>query len=144
MYKLTQNEILEAIKDSGLKNTPHRFEILNRIVKAKTPIAVTKLIDDLQKKIDIDQATIYRNLLSLVEAGLIRRYDYNHGHAHYEFNKEGENVVYQMVCSNCETIERMKADFLEDSVKKMIKKSKKFKTTTNVNVEVYGLCKGCA
>lgn len=141
--KYTETELVNYIKDSGLKNTEHRLAILTRISKVKQPIAVHKLIEDLKKKYDIDQATVYRNLTSLEEVGIITRSDYNHGHAHYEMSSD--EVVHKIICSNCETIEKINASYFDESLKKLIKKSKKFfGSATKSSVDIYGLCKSCA
>jgi Fur family transcriptional regulator, ferric uptake regulator len=141
MKKYNQEDILNIIKNSGLKYTEHRHNVLTRIAKSKTPIAVIQIIEDLKKKYNIDQATVYRNLSSLESAGLLRRYDYNHGHAHYELNT-GEDT-HQIVCNKCETIEKISGQNFDDIIKKIIKKSKKFKTTSRVNLEIYGECRTC-
>ena len=144
MATLKQEEIVEIIKKYDLKVTEHRLAILTRVAKSKTPIAAHKLIEDLKKHIDIDQATVYRNLVTLEESGVIRRYDYNHGHAHYELSDQHE-PKHQIVCSNCETIENIANNVtLDEALKKMLRKSKKFKNINQETVQIYGLCKNCA
>ncbi len=141
--KYTETELVSLIKESNLKLTEHRLAVLTRVSKAKSPVAVHKLIEDLKKRYDIDQATIYRNLTSLEEVGLVSRFDYNHGHAHYEMSSD--EVVHKIICNNCETMEKINAIYFEESLKKLVKKSKKFSTTsTNPSVDIYGLCKSCA
>jgi Fur family ferric uptake transcriptional regulator len=140
--KYSEIELVNLIKDSGLKNTEHRLAILTRISKVKSPIAVHKLIEDLKKKYDIDQATVYRNLTSLEEVGILARSDYNHGHAHYEMSSD--EVVHKIICNNCETMEKINASYFEEALKKLTKKSKKFQSSaTNPSVDIYGLCKSC-
>lgn len=142
MTTLKREDIVELIKRYDLKVTDHRVKILLRIGKSKTPIAAHKLIEDLKKEIDIDQATVYRNLVTLEESGAIRRYDYNHGHAHYELaDNKSKN---QIICSNCETVENVASNTtLDEAIKKLIKKSKKFKSVKEETLQVYGLCKVC-
>lgn len=130
------------LKESGLRVTGHRIAVLEAVAKVRQPVTVYELVEDLRKKENIDQATVYRNLSSLHEAGLLRRLDFNHGHAHYEL--ETGRASYNLVCSNCETIEKIEGISMDDMAKKMIKKSKKFKQTTAHSMEIYGLCKSCA
>lgn len=130
------------LKESGLRVTGHRLSVLDTISKVKHPVTVYELVDELRKRDDIDQATVYRNLSSLHEAGLLRRLDFNHGHAHYEI--ETGRASYNLVCSHCETIEKIEGISMDDTVKKMVKKSKKFKETLTHSMEIYGLCKSCA
>ncbi|MDB5260518.1 MAG: fur [Candidatus Nomurabacteria bacterium] len=138
----SKEDIITLLQEAGLRVTHHRTSVLSFLVKQRAPVTVYEMIDSLRKKEGIDQATVYRNLTSLQEAGLIKRSDFNHGHAHYEF--ETGRPSHQLVCNNCETIEKIDGISIDDTVKKMLKKSKKFKRTTTHSMEIYGLCKSCA
>lgn len=142
MIKYSNNDLELMIKEAGLRLTHHRVSLLAAVAKVKQPVTVYELMDILRKKADIDQATVYRNLSTLHEAGLLRRLDFNHGHAHYEL--ETGRASHQLVCQTCETIEKIEGISIDDAVKKMLKKSKKFKNTTTHSMEIYGLCKTCA
>lgn len=142
MATYSKEDIILMIKEAELRVTDHRVAVLTYLSKVKNPVTVYEIIDVLRKKDNIDQATVYRNLSSLHEARLLRRLDFNHGHAHYEL--ETGRASHQLVCSNCETIEKIEGVSIEDTVKKMLKKSKKFKNTTTHSVEIYGLCKICS
>ncbi len=141
MAVYSQEELQTMVQEAGLRVTGHRLLILATVAKVKQPITVYELVDILRKKENIDQATVYRNLSSLHEAGLLRRLDFNHGHAHYEL--ETGRASHQLVCSKCETIEKIEGVSVDDAVKKMLRKSKKFKTTTTHSLEIYGVCKKC-
>jgi Fur family ferric uptake transcriptional regulator len=142
MATYSKNDLTHLLQGAGLRVTSHRLLVLETVAKVKQPVTVYELIEDVRKKEDIDQATVYRNLSSLHEAGLLRRLDFNHGHAHYEL--ETGRASHQIVCGNCETIEKIDGVSIDDTVKKMLKKSKKFKHTTTHSMEIYGLCKACA
>ncbi|MEN9552140.1 MAG: Ferric uptake regulation protein [Candidatus Parcubacteria bacterium] len=137
-----KEELKTMVQEAGLRVTDHRIFVLDVVARQKQPITVYELVDVLRKKENIDQATVYRNLSSLHEAGLLRRLDFNHGHAHYEL--ETGRASHQIVCGKCETIEKIEGISVEDAVKKMLKKSKKFKHTSTHSIEIYGLCKNCA
>lgn len=140
--KYTQDDLVSMIREADLRVTPHRLLVFSVLSKTRQPLTVQAIVEKVRKKEDIDQATVYRNLLSLNKSGLLRRLDFNHGHAHYEMDRGDSSI--QLVCTNCETIEKIEKISLEDIVKKMIKKSRKFKSTTTSSVEVYGFCKNCA
>lgn len=142
MATYQKSELANMLKDAGLRVTDHRMLVLETVAKVKQPVTVYELVDELRRKEDIDQATVYRNLSSLHEAGLLRRLDFNHGHAHYEL--ETGSALHSIVCNNCETIEKIEGISIEDTVKKMLKKSKKFKTTTTHSMEIYGICRNCS
>lgn len=137
-----KEELISMVQEVGLRVTGHRILVLDVIARQKQPITVYELVVLVRKKEDIDQATVYRNLSSLHEAGLLRRLDFNHGHAHYEL--ETGRASHQIVCGKCETIEKIEGISVDDAIKKMLKKSRKFKNTTTHSIEIYGLCKNCA
>jgi Fur family ferric uptake transcriptional regulator len=142
MALYSKEELTSLLQEAGLRVTPHRMLVLETLSKVKQPVAVYELVETLRKKGNIDQATIYRNLSSLHESGLLRRLDFNHGHAHYEL--ETGRAIQALVCTNCETIEKVEGISIDDAVKKMLKKSRKFKETRTHSMEIYGLCKSCA
>jgi Fe2+ or Zn2+ uptake regulation protein len=140
--KYSKDDLVALLKERDLRVTDHRLAVLTYLSKVKNPVTVYELVDALRKKFNIDQATVYRNLSSLHEAGLLRRLDFNHGHAHYEL--ETGRASHLLVCSTCETIEKIEGISIDDTVKKMLKKSKRFKQTTTHSMEIYGICKACA
>ena len=142
MAKYSKEELTHMLQGVDLRITDHRLAVLSYLSKVKQPVTVYEIIDVLRKKHNIDQATVYRNLSSLHESGLIRRLDFNHGHAHYEL--ETGRASHQIVCGSCETIEKIEGMSIEETVKKMLKKSKKFKNVTTHSVEIYGVCRNCA
>ena len=142
MAKYSKEELTHMLQEAELRITDHRLAVLSFLSKVRQPATVYEIIEVLRKKHNIDQATVYRNLTSLQEGGLIRRLDFNHGHAHYELETgRASNLI---VCSNCETVEKIEGLSIEDTVKKMVKKSKKFKNVTSHSVEMYGVCRNCA
>lgn len=142
MAKTSNDELKNILRKSGLRITAHRLSVLASVTKTKQPSTVYEIVEALRKKENIDQATVYRNLNSLHEAGILRRLDFNHGHAHYEL--ETGKASQQIVCGKCETIEKIDGISVDSVVQKMIQKSRKFKNTTTHSIEVYGICKNCA
>lgn len=142
MANYSKEELQTMLQEADLRVTGHRLTILGAVAKVRQPITVYELVEVLRKKHNIDQATVYRNLSSLHAARLLRRLDFNHGHAHYEL--ETGRASHQLVCQTCETIEKIEGVSVDDAVKKMLKKSKKFKNMTTHSIEIYGLCKSCA
>ena len=132
----------DVIRNAGLRATSHRKLILKAISDLNRPVTAYELVSLLGKKTNIDQATIYRNFVSLRRANLLRRLDFNHGHAHYEL--ETGKASNQLVCNLCETVEKIDGISMETAVKKILRKSKKFKDVTLQSVELYGLCRTCA
>lgn len=137
----TKQQLVLMIKRAGLRMTGHRLAVLSLVARASGPLTVHEIVDTLRRRHDIDQATVYRNLSSLQASGLLRRLDFNHGHAHYEL--ETGKASHQLVCNSCETVEKIEGVSIDDAIKKMMKKSRRFKNATTHSIEVYGLCKHC-
>ena len=102
MATYSKEDLTIMLKEAELRVTDHRLAVLSYLSKVRQPVTVYEIIEVLRKKENIDQATVYRNLASLHEAGLLRRLDFNHGHAHYEL--ETGRASHQLVCHTCETI----------------------------------------
>jgi Fe2+ or Zn2+ uptake regulation protein len=138
--KYDNEKLIELLDKSSLRITSHRVLIFSIIAKSRQSLTVQEILDKVRKKEIIDQATVYRNLSSLHASGLVRRLDFNHGHAHYEL--ETGKSSYQFVCNKCGIVEKIEGISTDEFVKKMLKKSKKFKSLDS-SVNVYGLCKSC-
>jgi Fur family ferric uptake transcriptional regulator len=65
------------IRAAGLRVTSSRVQVLSALVQADAPLShadVATLVEDA----GIDRATVYRNLIDLTEAGIVRRSDVDH------------------------------------------------------------------
>ncbi len=69
------NDDLQAmIREAGLRCTTSRVIVLRRLIDATAPLSHADLTEELVPQ-GHDQATIYRNLTDLTEAGLLNRLD---------------------------------------------------------------------
>ena len=95
--RITKNEARRRLRERGLRVTAPRVAVLGILADAEGPVSFTQVLDLLGDS-DWDQATIYRNLVKLREAGLapvvsrmdgIDRYvlaeDHEDGHRHPHF-----------------------------------------------------------
>jgi Fe2+ or Zn2+ uptake regulation protein len=93
------------------------------------------------KKIPCDQATVYRNLKSMVEKELVQERYFCHGHAHYELATDPHSYV---ICKYCEHIEEVRDNDSEGAAKKVFKKTKGFAYYEGYSFEIYAVCTACA
>ena len=101
-----RDRLKALLRGAGLRATGPRLSVYAAVEKENRPISHSQLVKQMRGQ-DLDSATIYRNLVRLSEAGLIKvvsrangmaRYanaesDHDHGHEHAHF-----------VCSNCNTV----------------------------------------
>lgn len=64
----------DALHRAGLKSTASRIAVLGVLRASPSPLSHGELVDALAGR-GFDRATLYRNLIDLTEAGLLRRID---------------------------------------------------------------------
>ena len=67
-------ELKERLRAAGLRGTSPRIAVLQRLEQLTAPVSHAELHEQLGST-GLDRATVYRNLVDLAEAGLVRRRD---------------------------------------------------------------------
>ncbi len=84
-------EIRASLREAGLRATAPRVAVLRSLRSASGPVShgdvATSLADE-----GWDRATVYRNLMALTEAGLLRRTDHGDHTWRFELSKPGAAV----------------------------------------------------
>ncbi|RDU71869.1 Fur family transcriptional regulator [Helicobacter brantae] len=124
------------LKKGGLKITPQRITILKEIQKAGHAT-----VDEIYERIleiypSISLATIYKNLTSMCEAGILneikpplqkQRYELNHTpHSH-------------LICQICGSLQDIDLDFQSLGLEGVCRDFE----VTNISIALYGICKEC-
>lgn len=130
------------LKGKGLRATAQRLALLQCLEKARGPASIAEL-QKLQTGKGMDTATFYRGIESLVEAGLARKVNLNHGHADYELSLGGDHH-HHLVCTKCSATEDFNWCPEQDFAKKILRKSKYFAQVDEHALELFGLCTRCA
>ena|SRR3990167_4047888 len=135
-----QQRLRELLHKTGFKATSSRLALLGMLQKSPKPLSIATIVKNLNKDA-MDRATVYRALNALVDKGIIRRIDLQHGHAHYELASEIDH--HHLICTACGEFEDFhECDFV--GIKKTaLLGSKKFRTVTGHSFELFGLCKKC-
>lgn len=125
------------LRGAGLRATPQRLALLHALGKAKSP----QTAEELHAKADADLATVYRNLQSLVKAGVVQearfkdasvRYELSHGHHHH------------IVCTTCGAIEELDGCNNSPLEQQALRASEKFSRINEHSLEFFGICRSCA
>lgn len=141
MAKITKIELINTLKESGLRVTETRIFVLETIIKSSDALSIYEITEKIRKKNKIDQATVYRNALSLEAVGIVRKTSLSNGSFGYEITPT--EIFCRFVCARCGITEKIKDSSLNDLVKKNLKKNKKIKIDTVHSIEFSGLCKKC-
>lgn len=96
-------EFRELLTSRGLRVTEQRVELLQELVRVTSPISHPELNERMAKS-GLDRATIYRNLLTLAEAGVIVRAQLGDQVWRYELPRttSSDHAHHpHLVCSEC-------------------------------------------
>lgn len=96
----TDGEIATRLRAAGLRSTAPRVAVLRALLARAAPVSHA----DLCGAMELDRATIYRNLIDLTEAGLASRIDLGDHVWRFEVKRlVGDHVATHphFVCSEC-------------------------------------------
>jgi Fur family transcriptional regulator, ferric uptake regulator len=136
------NEELRAkVRENGLRATPSRIAVLRLLRASAQPLSHGEVADRLGSELS-DRATIYRNLIDLVEAGLVRRSDLGDHVWRFEAVAAGHGAEIHphFVCTSCGAIECL------PDVELALRKSRTPRAlrARQVEVQVRGVCDACS
>jgi Fur family ferric uptake transcriptional regulator len=134
------NELIQNLRESGLRVTEPRIAILRALLEKHGPFTVEEIHIHVTKKV-CDLATIYRTLGSLEKTGLIKRCEFGDGSARYELaGHENHHHHHHVICKKCRKVEVLDDCELEeiDSFAK-----KRGFTDISHSLEFFGICPNC-
>lgn len=136
--------VKELLKSSGYKATSARLAILDVFSKSRKPINAESVYKKLTSK-KLDQATVYRTIISFEKSGILRRVDLRKDSVHYEL---ADKHHHHIVCTSCDDLEDFENKEIEKAIEKIweriVGKSSKFKNINKHSLELFGLCVKCA
>jgi Fur family ferric uptake transcriptional regulator len=135
------DELRAAVRACGLRATPSRLAVLDLLRTSEGPMSHGEVADRLASQ-SWDRATIYRNLIDLADAGLVRRTDVGDHVWRFEARRAGddhEQAHPHFVCTECGTVECLPE--LELAVRRA--KAPRAVKQRQVEVHVRGLCDAC-
>jgi Fur family transcriptional regulator, ferric uptake regulator len=98
-----EQELRDLLTSRGLRVTEQRVTLLQVLSKVKTPISHPELTERMADS-GLDRATIYRNLLTLVDAGVLVRAHLGDNVARFELPRtlsSDHGHHPHLVCSEC-------------------------------------------
>ena len=125
----------------NLRETPQRGMILDAFLKIEEHTTAEQLYDIVKKRDNtIGQATVYRVLKLICDAGLAREVDFGDGVMRYEhcYNHPHHD---HLVCRSCgKTVEVL--DLVIEELQKRVAESFGFELTDH-EMYLYGICGNC-
>jgi Fur family transcriptional regulator, peroxide stress response regulator len=135
---LSSDEIVQILKDRGLRVTPQRFAVYRNLLDREDHPTVDKLLLDLNARGPVSsQATVYSALQALQAVGLIREVRIEAGIGRYDANVHPH---HHFCCNGCSSIEDIPwQTFAELDLQKI----KPELQAQAYEVVVRGLCNDC-
>lgn len=128
----------DELRKADLKVTPARLAVIKYLESVKNPTDVDTIIESVEKKENVDPATIYRIINTFFEKGIIKRIELGEGKYRYEI---AGNHHHHLICTNCGRIEDIEGEYLKDMENKI--RSKRGFLVKSHSLEFFGLCKNC-
>lgn len=133
-------EFTSLCRKHNLAATHQRRVIYETVMALHGHPSPEKIYEAVRKKIpSISLATVYKNVRTFVESGMLREVSLHHGSIRVEPN-EAEH--HHLVCTRCRQI----TDLDPDSVRLRPLKLKRLRgfQVTRISIDVLGLCASCA
>lgn len=127
------------IKNKGLRITPARVAVLSILSESRKPLDIASIFNLISKRrVDADQATIYRIIENFIQKDLITRLQFQEKKFFYEAKREEH---HHALCTNCGRIE----DVSKCNIKRLeveVERNTGFIVKSH-SLEFYGLCNNC-
>ncbi|WP_080507476.1 Fur family transcriptional regulator [Bryobacter aggregatus] len=138
--QLSREALRDRCREAGLSLTHQRLVIYEELMAMGEHPSPEALYERVRKQIpSLSLATVYNNIKTFVEHGLVREMSIHHGSLRLENNP---NPHHHLVCTRCKAIEDLAEDNFEPiRFKKSIPKGF---AVHRFSVEVLGLCKRCS
>lgn len=130
------SEILSSLKSKGLRTSKTRRAMLEFFSSAHGPIDANVLLDTLP----VNKTTIYREIATLTQQGVLTEIDFGDGKKRYELASLSHH--HHLICVKCKSVSEyiVKTDFSAEENKILNEYSF---TVQRHMLEFFGICKAC-
>jgi Fur family transcriptional regulator, ferric uptake regulator len=136
--------IARRLRSRGQRYTPRRQALVEIVRAASQPLAIH---DILSSGARLAQSSVYRNLVVLEQAGVVRRVVAAGGFARYELAEDLTEHHHHLICTSCGSVEDLPAPAgLERTVQRAtatLASRRGFRVRAH-RVDMLGLCSKCA
>ena len=132
---------LDALRKTGRRLTAARTAVVEALADAKAPLSAPDVLKALGRRRNApDRATVYRELESLVAAGVAAPVRFEARAVRYEL--AGGTHHHHAVCVKCEAVSDVEADRELEAAERRIARRAGFKVLRH-SFELFGLCADC-
>jgi Fur family ferric uptake transcriptional regulator len=132
---------IDALRASGLRVSAARRLVLEALYGADGPVTAEQVASGLAGRLPrSDLASVYRNLETLEEVGLVRHVHLGHGAGVYAPTGTGDREY--LVCDSCGSVEAVEPDRM-NPVRSLIQKRFGYEASFS-HFPILGLCADCS
>jgi Fur family transcriptional regulator, ferric uptake regulator len=139
-----RDTVVSRLRGVQQRLTPNREAIIEILAATSRPLTIPEVLD---ARAGLAQSSVYRNLVVLVEAGVVHRIVTNDEFARFELAEDLLGHHHHLICSVCGTVEDVPPNArLEQSLRlavDQIADATGFHTHTH-RIDLVGLCRRCA
>lgn len=133
---MIMSEVLSSLKSMGLRSSKTRQAMLKIFYSTHGPIDATVLLD----KLPVNKTTIYREITTLIQAGILSEIDFGDGRKRYELASLSHH--HHLICTKCKTVEEYSVETDLTAEERRIQKQFAFIVKKHA-LEFFGICKHC-
>lgn len=139
-----RTSLRDVIRDAGIRATASRIAVLRELRSAKRPVSHAEVVEALDGE-PWDRATLYRNLIDLVNVGLARKVEL--GDRVWRFDgavseaRHDATLHPHFVCTHCGHVECLPEVAISSNPGGKLPRSV---VAREVEVQVRGVCDACS
>ena len=130
---------LASLKNKGMRLTEPRKAILQVLADEARPLSVEELHQQVNQTHNCDLATVYRNMETCLDAGILQKCMLENGKILYELVDEKDHH-HHIICRKCEKTERI--DLCLGGEMEAYGEKMGFSEVGHI-LELYGVCADC-
>lgn len=129
----TMSQALALLEIHGMRSTPTRRRVIDVFLKSRYALTPQEIEGEMP---EYDRVTIYRTLLSFLEAGVINRVLGESGQR-FHLKKDNSNVHLNFKCNECGYVSTLNAPEIPLTLPQGF-------TSKNIHLLVVGTCSDCS
>jgi Fur family transcriptional regulator, ferric uptake regulator len=132
------------VRAAGQRYTASRRRLVEILSRAGSPLAIPGI---LERRRELKQSSVYRNLAALEQAGVVRRISTDEEFGRYELTEDLTGHHHHLVCSNCGAVEDVDfAPAFEETLETALAELAGRTGFSGVShrLDLIGLCRRCA
>ena len=131
------------LRRNGLSYTSQRRKVFEEALKGAVHFEVEELVAQIRRtKSRVSRATVYRTIGQMEAGGFIRKIDFDHAHAHYEFIAGPDQLHHEhFICEQCGKVIEFTDERLETRIRDI---AAGYRVLMKRHaVQIFGICREC-